>query len=144
MAFRVNTHRSLYIDDYILLAGLLCLCPATAILYKYCDTLFLGSALLRNPSLLLKLDPGRIKELLQVTSYFYAFMALIWTTIFTVKFSFLAFFKKLIERVTKIHTYYWIVVVITVLTWPFMVVAPFIVCRHFVDDPRRVFILLNN
>ena len=85
------------------------------------------------------MKPGQLEYLLEIsTTKIHAFLAFIWTTIFAVKFSFLAFFKKLIERVSKIHTYYWIVVAITAVSWPFLVVEPFILCHHFGFEAGRV------
>ena len=54
--------------------------------------------------LFLKMSSDRINELFKsFNTYFYVFLALIWTTILVVKLSFLAFFKKFIERVIKIQ-----------------------------------------
>lgn len=132
---RIHTSRSLYLDDYIVLAGVICLCAAAGIVFKNSNNYSLGNAALQDPSLS-NMSPHQIDELFKPYKYIYA--ALIWTTIFAVKFSFLIFFKKLIERVTKIHTYYWIVIVITVISWLFTLVEPFIICPHFGYSTRRI------
>lgn len=138
VALRIYSRRSLFLDDYIVLAGVICLCAASGLLYGYCDYYFLSGALKKDPSLFFQLESDQLGKLLKVsTTYVHAFLAFIWTTIFAVKFSFLAFFKKLIERVTKIHTYYWIVVAITGISWPFLVVEPFILCHYFGPSARR-------
>ena len=122
-----------------MLAGVICLCAASGLLYEYCDYYFLSGALRKEPSLFLQLEPDQLKNLLQVsTTYVHAYLAFIWTTIFAVKFSFLAFFFKLIDRVTKIHTYYWIVVAITGISWPFLVVEPFFLCHYFGPSTRKI------
>ena len=142
MGYRIHVRRSLYLDDYIVLAGAMCLCAATGLVYRNCDNYFLGDAMQLDHSLFLKVSPDRTNELLKSSyTYLYAFLALIWTTIFVVKLSFLAFFKRLIERVTKIQKYYWIVVVITLISWIFLVVEPLILCPHFGYDSCRILLL---
>jgi hypothetical protein len=94
-------------NDYIVLAEAMCLCAATGLIYRNCDNYFLSDVMQKDPSLFLKVSPNQISELLKISNtYLYPFLALIWTTIFVVKFFFLAFFKELIERVTKIQKYY--------------------------------------
>lgn len=68
----------------------------------------------------------------------YVGFALTWTTIFAVKISFLIFFKKLINRVTKILTYYWIVSIITLLSWLFNVLEPFVMCKDLNQTVGRI------
>ena len=139
VGLRVYSRRSLFLDDYIVLVGVICLCAASGLLYGYCDYYFLSGALQKDPSLFLQLEPDQTKKMFQATTtYVHAYLAFIWTTIFAVKFSFLAFFFKLIERVTKIHTYYWIVVAITGISWPFLIVAPFISCHYTGPDVRKI------
>lgn len=139
LGVRIHARRDLYLDDYILLAGVMCLCAATGLLYKYCDYYFLSGALERDPLLFFDLSPDQLKHLFLIsTTYIHAFLAFIWSTIFAVKFSFLIFFHKLIERVANIHTYYWIVVSITFISWPFLVVEPFILCHYFGPNARKI------
>ena len=115
----------------IVLMGAMCLCATIGILYKYCDFVFLLHALRSNPSLFSKLDADQIKDLLKIPfAVLHVFFAFTWTTIFAVKLSFLVFFKKLISRVTKIHTYYWFVVIITLLSWLFMVLEQLVLCSY--------------
>ena len=133
VGFRIHVHRSLslYSEDYITLIGAMCLCAATGILYKKCDYLFLIDVLGNDPSLVSNISPDQISDLLKTPyAVYYAFYALIWTTTFAVKLSFLVFFKRLINGVTKIHKYYWIVGMITLLSWLYNVTEPFVVCSH--------------
>lgn len=126
VGFRIHADRSLYLEDYIVLLGAMCLSASTGIIY-----IFLIDALQRNPLLLQKASADQINDLLKTPfAPIYACLALSWTSIFAVKFSFLVFFRKLIDRVTKIHTLYWIVIIITLLSWLFMVVEPLTLCHN--------------
>ena len=139
VGYRIQVCLSLYLDDCIVLAGAMCLCAATRLVYRNCNNYFLGGTIQLDPFLFLKVSPDRTNELLKSSNtYLHAFFALIWTTIFAVKLSFLAFFKKLTERVTKIQNYYWIVVVITLISWIFLVVEPLILCPHFGYNSCRI------
>lgn len=131
VGFRIHAHRSLYLDDCITLVGAMCLSAAIGILYKKCDYFFLLDALGSDSSLISHVSADQINDLFETPyAIFYVFYVLIWTTIFAVKFSFLVFFKKLINRVTKIHIYYWTVVIITLLSWLYAVLEPLVVCSH--------------
>ncbi len=131
IGIRIHTYRKLSVDDYFILAALLSLSAITALAYKTCDYLFLGRALERDSSLIFKISSDLFNGLLNVSvQYTQAFIALSWTAIFFVKFSFLAFFKRLIRQVEHIQTYYWIVVAFTVVSWLFVVFQQFILCPY--------------
>lgn len=56
-----------------------------------------------------------------------AYLALTYTTLFSVKLSFLCFFRILVRRVRKMAIYWWAVLAIMVVAWPvsiFGAVAP--------------------
>ena len=130
LALRIFTRSKLFPDDYLVLFGLTCLGAATYLMYSFSLVIFLSNAIRLlpsdSPTLTLVTQLGR---LLKNT---YLFLALVWTTTFTVKLSFLVFFKKIIERLPKqIIIYCWIIVVFTVLSWMFIVCEPFILCPYF-------------
>lgn len=136
VAIRIRTRRSLFLDDYVVVFGLACLIGATGVLYYDMNNIFVFDALDRQPGLLTYIAP-EINRLLLSLKYLDVFLALIWTTTFAVKFSFLAFFHQLIDRVTKIRVYYWTVVTITLLSWAFFISEPFILCRKFGLDASQ-------
>lgn len=136
IGYQIHARRRLCYDDYFVLIGAICLCAAVGIVYKHCEYAFLVQALLSNPFLISEISADQTKELLTTPySIAHAFFALSWTTIFAVKFSFLIFFKRLINRVSGIQAYYWIVIIISLLSWLFSLVEPLILCSH----PNRSF-----
>ncbi len=60
-----------------------------------------------------------------------AYAMLTWTTLFSVKFSFLSFFRRLIKGLPEKMIYWWIVTVITTVVWAFGVVIVFLPCPYF-------------
>lgn len=130
LAIRIFTRSKLCLDDYLLLFGLACLGAATYLIYSFSRMIFLSDAIRLDPSF----SPtfSEVTQLSGSRKIIYSFLATIWTTTFAVKLSFLVFFKKLIERVSKqINIYYWVIVVFTVVSWMFIVGEPFILCPYF-------------
>lgn len=136
LALRVFTRRKLYLDDYVLIFGLACLAAATSLVYSFSPVIFLSNAVRLDPSVFPTLS--ETTKLIDSLKIIDSFLALIWTTTFAVKLSFLIFFKQLIERVSrKITIYYWVVVVFTILTWMFLVSEAFILCPYFGLETRE-------
>lgn len=132
IGIRLQSYRKLLLDDFFVLFAVANLAAATALLYKNLENLYLIAALVRNPGLTPQIDPSVLAKLQTVSlQYSMAFIDVCWTCIFAIKFSFLAFFRPLINRVEHIHTYYLTVVVITFISWAFVVAEPYIVCPYF-------------
>ena len=130
LVIRIHTRHKLYIDDYVLLFGSACFISATYLNFANSRTIFLHNAWTMNP----KIIPTFVESnhLLNSFKILRTFLKLIWTTMFFVKFSFLIFFKQLIDRVSQhITIYYWIGVIFTVLFWMFIICEHFILCPHF-------------
>lgn len=128
-ATRLWTRRRLYLDDVLLLWALICLSAATGIGYHILALNFLEEAIAVEPTVVVPIS--QLGNLMGSLAYTDAFLCLIWTCTFSVKFSFLALFRLLIKRVSKHLTrYFWFVVVYMVLTWMFLVVEPFILCPY--------------
>lgn len=114
-----------------MLVGAICLCVATGMIYKYCEFIFLVDAMRSHSHILSKANADQVRILFETPyAVLHALFAFTWTTIFAVKFSFLIFFKQLINHVTRLHNYYWIVGIITSLSWLFMVVEPLVLCSE--------------
>lgn len=130
---RIHIQRKLYIDDYVLLFGLTCLSAASCLGFTRSRLIFLHNAFRIKPKII-----PTVNELMQLQNsmkIFHCFLALIWTTIFSVKLSLLIFFKQLIDRVfRRIAIYLWIVASFTIVSWMFIVSEPYIICPYFSFD----------
>jgi len=115
--------------------GTAALITATGVLYSQFDNLYLGPALQADPSLILELDAEDINDLInnEIVSVD-TFYPLLWTCIFSVKFSFLAFFKQMVDAMESLKIYYRATIVMTGLVWGFVVCTPFIICPYFKWD----------
>lgn len=131
IGMRWRFRQRLYLDDYFLLLGLACLCGATAIILVSARKIFVTEALLVDQEFLLTIE-GALTVGSTAPAIIHSFLFLTWTVVISVKFSFLALFRLLIQRISwKITSYYWFVVVFTVLTWIYMVSEAFIACPAF-------------
>lgn len=135
VAARIGTRwrlrQRLYLDDFFLLFGLACLCGATGIILVSVRKIFVTEAFLVDPSFLLTVE-GALSVANTAPAIINSFLFLTWTVVISVKFSFLALFRLLIQRISwKITFYYWFVVVFTVFTWIYMVSEAFIICPAF-------------
>lgn len=118
------------LDDYFLLLGLFCLSGTTGLILNLVRTIFIMEVLQKDNTVVL--TPNDFLELTLSTAVVNSFFCLAWATIVCVKFSFLALFRLLIRRISrKIGIYYWVVVVVTVLSGMFLVSEAFIMCSHF-------------
>jgi hypothetical protein len=129
---RVLSQRRPTLDDYFVLFGALCLIAATGVYYADIEYLYLTQALYIDPTIILKTPaPKLIKTATVHMGFLDAYLNLLWTATFAVKFSFLAFFRQLVQSVDRVRTYYWFVVGVTVVSWMFVVSETFILCHHF-------------
>ena len=126
---RIYTRRRLDADDYFLIFGLLCLGAGTVLVHIFCQTIFFIQAIQIDTTLIF--PPDRHEQLKKIYAVLVSFLCVIWTTIFAIKFSFLALFRLLIRRLPKpIIRYYWITVGITITTWMFFIAEPWIYCPY--------------
>lgn len=82
--------------------------------------------------MLLYLDEHELRELIyDDVKFMDIFFTLLWTATFSVKFSFLAFFRKLVNVAQNLRIFYWATIVCTFIAWGFIISEPFIICPHF-------------
>ena len=130
LSWRMN--RSFYLDDCMLLIGCICLISQTVLLYEMTPNLYLFQPLQSTKISALTNAPADISER---WAWFekcnYAFIAIAWTTIFSIKFSFLCFFRRLIDRLRGFIIYWRVVVAFNIVAWALSVCHPFISCPRF-------------
>lgn len=136
IAFQIKTRRRLFPSDYFLLFGCICLCAGTVVLYQFAGVLYLEQALSRNP-FAVPLPPDFFAEVGASLKYLYSYQAIMWATVFSVKFSFLCFFQPLLDRLARLKTWWKCVTVSTALSWGFCTADVFIICPHFDLSARK-------
>lgn len=136
IVIRVYSRSRLYLDDYFVIIAILSLCAGTGLVYAFCQSIFVIQAVKGDPSIII--PPDQYNDLAQTYAILESFLCIMWTSIFAVKLSFLALFRILIRRVSKVITrYYWIVVTTTIVTWMFLVGEPFIICPYINREQQQ-------
>ena len=131
ITIRVWLPMRLRLDDYLLLCSCVFLVAATGVLYYGTPTIFFGAELTFNPS---AVTEGTVNEadvlhsIDLISKIDWAYLALSWVTIFTVKFGFLSVFRHLVDRIPPMYRFWKGVLVFTGLIFGFAVCDGFIGC----------------
>ena len=117
---RFRYQKQFLLDDAFLYFGVICLCAAVGLLMQFSEAMYMSEAL-NMASVSYELDD--LQLLSQFDKYSDVYLALTYTTLFSVKLSFLFFFRILVRRVRKMAIYWWTVLAITIVAWPVSIVA---------------------
>jgi len=134
IAIRLHYQKRLYVDDAFLLVAVLCLCVSMALLFLFTPSMYFVEALITN-SETLYIPADFLHQAFQFQKLSDAYLVLTYNTIFAVKFSFIFFFRILINRVRQMRIYWWVVAATTGVVWAYGVIGIFITCPYF-DDIR--------
>lgn len=121
---RFSSFRRILADDVFFYMAAVFLTAGTGILYRSCDPMYLLQAIDTPTQDLLPLTLSFAK--LQV-----AHVALLVGAIFSVKFSFLLFFRHLIWQNKKLMIWWWITVAACIPSAAFVMFSTFVVCHTF-------------
>ena len=130
-AIRLKQQRRLYVDDVFLFIAVIFLVASMGLLWHQLDEMYTAEALVTNSASFVALTGNWIDQLFWFLKISDAFLVLSWTSVLAVKFSFLFFFRNLIDRVRGMKTYWWIVMAITLAVWAFGCGAVFAPCPYF-------------
>lgn len=132
IAFKLRNYRRLQTEDIFLLLACGFLTISTALIYRLSSSEFLIAESFGYPEIsLIKSQPALAKSVSLYQRENYTFLGIIWGTIFSVKFSFLFFFKHFINRLDRIVTFWKIVMVITIVSFVCCIISFLTVCAHF-------------
>ncbi|PYH90486.1 hypothetical protein BO71DRAFT_462274 [Aspergillus ellipticus CBS 707.79] len=129
---RLFTRRRLYIDDGFLSFAFATLCGGTVLGYLRIYIVYLQFAVLQGDmaaTAIVASDPG---EHAKQFAYNLAYIVLLWTTVFAVKWCYLAFFHPLLVGMSRRFVFYYrFTIGLSVVSWILSVaVAPVIPCPY--------------
>jgi len=124
-------------DDMLLLFAAAALCGATGLLFSFIDELYLVEALIVGlPGVILPSD------FIEQSTTFHklrdACLILLWTTLCGVKFSFLALFRKLVDRNQPLTMYWRVVLALNIVIWLYGIAGFIIPCPYFEPPQSRM------
>jgi len=97
---RLLTQRRLNMDDGFLTVALACLCAGTVIIYEHIQIIYLGFAILQNHTAL-QIAREQMDNFYD-PKWRFAYVFLLWTTVFAVKWCYFAFFFTHFSRLCRI------------------------------------------
>ena len=109
---RIRLQKKFSIDDGILLFGIGCLIAAIAVLFTFVDKLYLAEAI-ESGTPFIELPPDFMEQAYDQHKLSIIVLILTWCSIVSVKFSYLFLFKKLIDRIPRMISYWWCVAAFT-------------------------------
>ena len=134
-AIRIRTQQIRF-DDFLLLVACLACIAATVLQNVGADTLY--QMILFDRSMVKDIPKEVINAgMSKIQRTTYSFAIVVWITIFSVKFSYLAFFRHLIDRQRALIVYWRVIVVMTTLAFILNVCGPFISCSEFGNRAYR-------
>ena len=114
-----HNRRRLYLDDILLMFGVVCLCGASGLVLNYSRTIF-------NYKTFNSSNSKSSRAIIRASCF------LAWTTIYCVKLSFIALFTKLVGRTSKRLIFFGrLGATCTFVSWIGAVSCMFIVCPYF-------------
>lgn len=134
ISLRIYSQRRLFLDDAFLFIASAALTAAVPVLYKEIAPLYLIQGVASEGLNFVKVSQlhqsGTVTDaevhLYQVLRFTYE--ALIWTAIFSVKFSFLALFHQIVDRIHGLVLHWKFVGVINIVAFAFCVFFSFLEC----------------
>ena len=133
LGLQLKFYRRLQLDDCFLIFACICLTASTALCYTHVGDLYRNQELNYDPSLLLYLMQEHVDVAARINTYLKVYdssTSLLWTVIFAVKFAYLAFFRRLVDRVRPLVIYWRIVVGLCVVSYPIGIISIYISCSE--------------
>lgn len=130
---RLIHQKRLSLDDAFLYFAVICLCAAVGLLLHFTEAMYFNQALFLDSSAEF---PSNYQALVDFLEHKFhktsaAYLILAHTTIFSVKFSFLFFFRVLVRRVRKMIVYWWTIFGIMIVAWVVTLIVDILPCPYF-------------
>ena len=139
---RIGLQREFSIDDAFLVLAICCLICAAVITYSVTlDNLYQAAAMSANLSTIaflkedVSVDPGLLQPIYSYLKWYTVDQTLAWSSIVAVKFSFLFLFRRLINRMPRLITYWWFVIAFNTIAWGYGFSIYFLICPYY-NNPK--------
>ncbi|KAF7895361.1 hypothetical protein EAF00_007175 [Botryotinia globosa] len=133
---RIRIQKQFAIDDTLIIVGILCITASIGLLFNYIDNLFMAEALILGTSeIYTQLPKDFIQRIYDYSERSTISLMCAWGAIVSVKFSFLFFFKKLIDRIKSMTRYWWVVFVLNLIIAGYGMAIYILACPHY-NNPQ--------
>lgn len=127
---RLAVQKEFGLDDAFLAFGTACLVAAMAVLYINMDNMYLTEAMTYAPTSFV-FGPQDLNRVFEFRKLVTASLILTWVAMMAVKFSFLALFRRLIDRIPPLIKYWRIVVAFNLAVTAYGATVYVVACPHF-------------
>lgn len=141
IVIRLYYQKRLFKDDAFLILAIALLSTSVGLYFSFVDDMYLAEALILGD---LDLVPETdlttiIPKSLRLHKISDVFLVLTWTSLNSVKFSFLIFFQTFTTRVgiKMLSRYWWFVAVFTTISWGVGVALEIVACPYFDERARK-------
>ena len=131
LALQLRVHRRLYLDDWLLIFATMTLTASTVLGYVNVGALYWSQELNYNQSRIYELLAEHVDIAAHINAYerlYYTYPSLLWASIFAVKFAYLAFLRRLVDRIKPLIGYWRVVVGVTAIAFPICVISVYVGC----------------
>lgn len=127
---RLAVQKEFGLDDAFLAFGTACLVAAMAVVYVNMDNMYFAEAMTYAPTRF-AFQPQDLNRVFDFRKKVTAILYLTWVAMMAVKFSFLALFRQLIDRIPPLIRYWRIVVAFNIAVAAYGASVYVVACPHF-------------
>ena len=128
LGVKLHNSRRLEIDDGFLILALCCSLAAWVFFWLMRDLIYLRMEMVLGMK---EIEIADIESMLVYYKWYNGSMVLTWTAVYSVKLSFMFFFRKLISSVRFLEIYWWVIMGVLIPTWVFSGFFSFWICTDF-------------
>lgn len=134
LGLHINIYRRFQVDDYFVIFGCICLTASTVLGFVNVDNLFWDEEVSLNPKQALGLLEQVADPVAHINTYerlCFSYPSILWAAIFAIKFAYLAFFRRLIDRVPRLKIYWRVTLGLCLISFPLCVVSVYVACMKW-------------
>ena len=134
-AIQIQHHRRLKADDYTLIFGCITFIACTILIFIMIPIIYWFQFILQTPTTGLtgQLDPNieLLEKRLHYQQILFAHTTLSWTTIFSIKLTFILFFRPVVDQLPWAIRYWKMTLAVTLLSFALSVCSIYMGCHTF-------------
>lgn len=133
LGIQLKTHRRLQVDDFFLIVACTSLTASTILSYIKVRDLYWSQALNYDSAVSLLSMEEHTEIAAHINAYqllYNSYASFLWTTIFAVKFAYLTFFRRLVDRLRPLVIYWRFIVGLSAVSFPVCVVSIYVSCKE--------------
>lgn len=124
---RIFHLKLIHADDYLFFLAAAALVAGNGLFYAFIGIFYHLQAIAEGKALP---SPDLLHDIENAATYALFAQLVCWTAIFSVKLSFLLYFRALVNRLYKMEAWWWFTFVVFIPIAAVMIPGPFIVCPH--------------